>query len=134
MVNTSCLTIVNSHPSQPTAVVAFPIGGDLLVNCLGPILRNNCFGSTSKTIGWAINLTIKGVKVLLNRLVLFPISFVTGLSLLLNVAKKLAPLAQATDECQEAYNQYKVYNEMSSTLSKVSKKVRKDKETSKSVD
>jgi hypothetical protein len=50
------------------------------------------------------------------------------------VTEKLAPLAQAADECQEAYNQYKVYNEMSSTLSKVSKKVRKDKETSKSLD
>jgi hypothetical protein len=46
----------------------------------------------------------------------------------------LAPLAQFADDCQEAYNEYKVYNEMSSTLSKVSKKVRKDKETSKSLD
>lgn len=50
------------------------------------------------------------------------------------VAEKLAPLAQAADECQEAYNQYKVYNEMSSPLSKVSKKVWKDKETRKSLD
>ena len=50
------------------------------------------------------------------------------------VAEKLAPLAQAADECQEAYNQYKVYNEMSSTLSKVSKKVRKDEDTSKGLD
>ena len=44
------------------------------------------------------------------------------------VAEKMAPLAQFVDDCQEAYNEYKVYNEMSSTLSKVSKKVRKDKE------
>ena len=29
------------------------------------------------------------------------------------VAEKLAPLAQLVDECQEAYNEYKVYNEMS---------------------
>jgi hypothetical protein len=50
------------------------------------------------------------------------------------VAEKLAPLAQAADECQKAYNQYKVYNKMSSTLSKVSQKVRKDQETSKSLD
>ena len=50
------------------------------------------------------------------------------------VAEKLAPLAQAADECQEAYNQYKIYNEMSSTLSKVSKKVRKDEDTSKGLD
>lgn len=35
---------------------------------------------------------------------------------------------------QKAYNEYKVYNEMFSTLSKVLKKVRKDKETSKSLD
>jgi len=50
------------------------------------------------------------------------------------IAEKLAPLAQLADDCQEAYNEYKVYNEMSSTLSKVSKKVRKDEETSKSLD
>ena len=50
------------------------------------------------------------------------------------VAEKLAPLAQAADECQEAYNEYKISNEMSSTLSKVSKKVRKDKETNNSLD
>jgi len=50
------------------------------------------------------------------------------------IAEKLAPLAQLADDCQEAYNQYKVYKEMSSTLSKVSTKVRKDKETSKSLD
>ena len=50
------------------------------------------------------------------------------------VAEKLAPLAQLADDCQEAYNEYKVYKEMSSTLSKVSTKVRKDKETSKSLD
>ncbi len=50
------------------------------------------------------------------------------------IAEKLAPVDQLADDCQEAYNEYKVYNEMSSTLSKVSKKVRKDKETSKSLD
>ena len=50
------------------------------------------------------------------------------------VAEKLAPLTQLTDDCREAYNEYKVYKEMSSTLSKVSTKVRKDKETSKSLD
>ena len=50
------------------------------------------------------------------------------------VAEKLSPLAQLADDCQEAYNEYKVYKEMSSTLSKVSTKVRKDKETSKSLD
>ena len=44
------------------------------------------------------------------------------------IAEKLAPVAQLADDCQEAYNEYKVYNEMSSTLSKVSKKVRKDKD------
>ena len=50
------------------------------------------------------------------------------------IIEKLAPLAQLADDCQEAYNEYKVYKEMSSTLSKVSTKVRKDKETSKSLD
>ena len=50
------------------------------------------------------------------------------------ITEKLAPLAQLADDCQEAYNEYKVYKEMSSTLSKVSTKVRKDKETSKSLD
>jgi Txe/YoeB family toxin of Txe-Axe toxin-antitoxin module len=50
------------------------------------------------------------------------------------VAEKLSPLAQLVDDCQEFYNEYKVYNKMSSTLSKVSKKVRKDKKTSKSLD
>ena len=50
------------------------------------------------------------------------------------IAEKFAPLAQLADDCQEAYNEYKVYKEMSSTLSKVSTKVRKDKETSKSLD
>ena len=44
------------------------------------------------------------------------------------VAKKLAPLAQFADDCQEAYN------EMFSTLSKVSKKVRKDKETGRQIE
>lgn len=38
------------------------------------------------------------------------------------VAEKLSPLAQLADDCQEAYNQYKVYNKMSSTLSKSSKR------------
>lgn len=37
--------------------------------------------------------------------------------------EKPAPLAQLADDCQEAYNEYKVYKEMSSTLSKVSTKV-----------
>jgi len=50
------------------------------------------------------------------------------------VAEKMAPLAQFVDECQEAYNEYKVYNKMSSTLSKISKKVRKDEETRKGLD
>lgn len=50
------------------------------------------------------------------------------------VAETFAPLAQLADDCQEAYNEYKVYKEMSSTLSKVSTKVQKDKETSKSLD
>ncbi len=49
-------------------------------------------------------------------------------------AKKVAPLTEAADDCKEAYNEYKVYKEMSSTLSKVSTKVRKDKETTKSLD
>ena len=50
------------------------------------------------------------------------------------IAEKLAPRAQLADDCQEAYNEYKVYKEMSSTLSKVSKKVRKDEDTSKGLD
>ena len=50
------------------------------------------------------------------------------------IAEKLAPLAQLAGDCQEAYNEYKVYKEMSSTLSKVSKKVRKDEDTSKGLD
>jgi hypothetical protein len=47
---------------------------------------------------------------------------------------RMSRLAEVRDEYQEAYNNYKVYNNMSPTLSKVSKKVRKDKETSKSLD
>ena len=50
------------------------------------------------------------------------------------IAEKLTSVAQLANDCQDAYSEYKVYNEMSSTLSKVSKKVRKDKETSKSLD
>jgi len=50
------------------------------------------------------------------------------------VAEKIAPLAQFADDCQEPYNEYKVYSEMSSTLSKVSKKVRKDEDTCKGLD
>ena len=50
------------------------------------------------------------------------------------VNDRMNRLAEAVDDCQEAYNDYKVYNKMSPTLSKVSKKVRKDKETSKSLD
>jgi len=48
--------------------------------------------------------------------------------------EKVAPLFQFTDECEKAYNEYKIYSEMSSTLSKVSKKVRKDEDASKSLD
>jgi len=48
--------------------------------------------------------------------------------------KVVKPLRQAADDCQEAYNGYKVYKEMSSTLSKVSKKVRTDEDTSKGLD
>lgn len=50
------------------------------------------------------------------------------------VNDRMNRLAEAVDDCQEAYNEYKVYNKMSPTLSKVSKKVRKDRETSKSLD
>jgi hypothetical protein len=50
------------------------------------------------------------------------------------VNDRMNRLAGAVDDCQEAYNEHKVYNEMSSTLSKVSKKVRKDKDTSKGLD
>lgn len=46
----------------------------------------------------------------------------------------LSPLTQLADDCHEAYNEYKVYKQMSSTLSKVSKKVRKDEDTSKGLD
>ena len=46
----------------------------------------------------------------------------------------MATLAQFLGDCPEAYNEYKVYNEISSILSKVSKKVRNNKETSKSLD
>jgi len=50
------------------------------------------------------------------------------------IDEKLAPLAQFAYDCQEAYNEYKVYKEMSSTLSKVSKKVWKNEDTSKDLD
>jgi hypothetical protein len=50
------------------------------------------------------------------------------------VDEKLSPLAQFADNCQEAYDDYKVYDKMSKTLSKVSKKVRKDEDTSKGLD
>jgi hypothetical protein len=36
--------------------------------------------------------------------------------------EKVAPLFQFADEREEAYNEYKIYSEMSRTLSKVSKK------------
>jgi len=39
------------------------------------------------------------------------------------VYERIDYLAQAADECQEAYNEFKVYKELSSTLSRVSKKV-----------
>jgi hypothetical protein len=44
------------------------------------------------------------------------------------VAEKMSLLAQFVDDFQEAHNGYKVYSEMSSTLSKVSKKIRKDED------
>ncbi len=61
------------------------------------------------------------------------------------VAEKLAPLAQSADDYQETFNdnkyksqerdkEYKVSKKMSSKLSKISTKVRKDKQTSKSLD
>jgi hypothetical protein len=50
------------------------------------------------------------------------------------IAEKLSPLTQLADDCQEADDKYEVQDEMSSTLSKVSKIVRQDKETSKSLD
>jgi len=40
----------------------------------------------------------------------------------------------AVDDCQEVSNEYKVYTKMSSTLSKISKKVRKDEETRNGLD
>ena len=43
-------------------------------------------------------------------------------------------MSQFVDDCQEAHNEYKVYNEMSSTLKKVLKRVRKDKETHEFLD
>jgi mRNA-degrading endonuclease RelE of RelBE toxin-antitoxin system len=49
-------------------------------------------------------------------------------------AEKVGPLFQFTEACEEAYNEYKVYSEMSRTLSKVSKKVRKNEDTSKGLD
>jgi hypothetical protein len=48
--------------------------------------------------------------------------------------KKVAGLYQFVDDCQEAHNQYKVYSKISSGLSKVSIKVRKDEKVSKSLD
>jgi hypothetical protein len=50
------------------------------------------------------------------------------------VAEKTAQMAQFVDDFEEAYNEYKVYSEMSFTLSKVSKKLRKDEETRKGLD
>lgn len=50
------------------------------------------------------------------------------------IAEKVERLAQLADDCEELYNEYKVYNKMSSTLSKTSILVRRDKETTKSLD
>ena len=50
------------------------------------------------------------------------------------IAEKLTSVAQLANDCQEAYSEYKVYNEMSSTLSKVSKKARKDEQTNEGLD
>jgi hypothetical protein len=75
------LTIITYHPM---AIVAFTSCGAIFFNGLDAILGDNILESTSKTIGWTLNLPIKGVEVLLNRLVLFPITFVTGFPLLLN--------------------------------------------------
>ena len=50
------------------------------------------------------------------------------------IDKKLAPLYQFKDECEEKYNEYKVRKNISPTLSKVSKKARKDKSTMKGLD
>jgi len=50
------------------------------------------------------------------------------------VAKRMTWLSEAVDDCREEDKKYKVSVEMSSRLSKVSKKVRKDPETSKILD
>ena len=52
----------------------------------------------------------------------------------LSAQKKENEDPNKSSNCQEAYNDYKVSNEMSSTLSKVSANVRKDKQTSKCLD
>ena len=48
--------------------------------------------------------------------------------------KVTAPLAQCADDVEEAYNEYKVYIELSKTLSNVSKKARKDTKTNAGLD
>jgi len=46
----------------------------------------------------------------------------------------LPPLNQLANECNEVYNDYKVYKEMSSILSKISGKVQKNELISKDLD
>lgn len=75
------MTIITSHPM---AVVAFTSCGAIFFNGLGAILGDNRLGSTRKTIGWTLNLPMKRIEVLLNRIVLFTITAVTGFPLLLN--------------------------------------------------
>jgi hypothetical protein len=51
-----------------------------------------------------------------------------------DINEHLARMKELSDSDEEACNEYKVYSKISSTLSKVSYKIRKDKQTSKSLD
>jgi hypothetical protein len=107
------MTIITSHPM---AVVAFTSCGAIFFNGLGAILGDNRLGSTRKTIGWTLNLPMKRIEVLLNRIVLFTITAVTGFPLLLNATAEQnfrscsQKIRQETSFMDSKETKYKVIN------------------------
>jgi len=86
-VGVSGIGILNS---TPIFVIALSTIGAQFFAGVGIIASDNFVGRTCNVISWTLNRPMAGVELVLNNIVLFPITKVTGIPLLLNYTKVLS--------------------------------------------
>ncbi len=76
--------------TNPLLVVSICSTGALFFSGMGLVAGDTLAGQTFNSISWILNRPMAGVEMVVNRLVLSPLTSVTGLPLLLNATKELS--------------------------------------------